>query len=141
MTDHKRSKHVTGNAGLYLVCHKLSMLGWSVMNTARNARGVDVFITNVSGTRTYTVQVKALSARNATTIGKTSQDMSADYLIVCADLDKKQGPSLYAATRTRVRHCLTRDNGTRPRDHTMWLDPFRYRSFDSIETVVGHGFD
>jgi hypothetical protein len=33
-----------GNVGLYYVCYRLSCLGWNVMPTARNARGVDILI-------------------------------------------------------------------------------------------------
>lgn len=33
---------ITGNVGLYYCCYKLSLLGWNVMPTARNARGVDI---------------------------------------------------------------------------------------------------
>lgn len=33
---------IVGNAGLYYVCYRLSLLGWNVMPTARNARGIDV---------------------------------------------------------------------------------------------------
>ncbi len=34
--------HFTRNAGLYYTCYPLSLLGWNVMPTARNARGVDI---------------------------------------------------------------------------------------------------
>jgi hypothetical protein len=30
---------IIGNAGLYYWCYRLSLLGWNVMPTARNARG------------------------------------------------------------------------------------------------------
>jgi hypothetical protein len=33
---------LTGNVGLYYCCYRLSLLGWNVMPTARNARGVDI---------------------------------------------------------------------------------------------------
>jgi len=37
-------EHAVGNVGLYYVCSRLSCLGWNVMPTARNARGVDSLI-------------------------------------------------------------------------------------------------
>ena len=33
---------ITGNVGLYYYCYKLSLPGWNVMPTARDARGVDI---------------------------------------------------------------------------------------------------
>ena len=37
----KLNPQVVGNVGLYYVCYKLSLQGWNVMPTARNARGID----------------------------------------------------------------------------------------------------
>jgi hypothetical protein len=34
------NNQVVGNVGLFYVCYRLSRLGWNVMPTARNARGV-----------------------------------------------------------------------------------------------------
>jgi len=42
MTVSKLDPQITGNIGLYYTCYHLSMLGWNVMPTARNARGVDM---------------------------------------------------------------------------------------------------
>jgi len=42
MTVNKLDPQITGNIGLYYTCYHLSMLGWNVMPTARNARGVDM---------------------------------------------------------------------------------------------------
>ena len=33
---------ITGNIGLYYTCYQLSRLGWNVMPTSRNARGIDI---------------------------------------------------------------------------------------------------
>lgn len=37
----KLDSQITGNTGLYYTCYKLSRMGWNVMPTARNARGID----------------------------------------------------------------------------------------------------
>jgi len=42
MPDKKLHHRIVGNAGLYYVCYQLSLHGWNVMRTARNARGVDL---------------------------------------------------------------------------------------------------
>jgi hypothetical protein len=110
------------------------------MNTARNAKGVDIFATNQSGTETFTVQVKKLSKPNWTTVGRSPVDMTADYLVVCDNLDSRLGPRLFAAPKNRVRNILTRDNGPTPRDGAAWLGAKRYRTFGSLERVIGRGF-
>ncbi|ABM23214.1 hypothetical protein Sputw3181_0363 [Shewanella sp. W3-18-1] len=38
----KLETQVTGNIGMYYACYKLSCMGWNVMPTARNARGIDI---------------------------------------------------------------------------------------------------
>ena len=36
------ANQVTGNAGLFFVSYRLSCLGWNVLLTSRNTRGVDI---------------------------------------------------------------------------------------------------
>lgn len=40
---------IVGNTGLYYACYRLSALGWNVMPTARNTRGIDVVCFSVDG--------------------------------------------------------------------------------------------
>lgn len=54
---------LTGNVGLYYCCYRLSLMGWNVMPTARNARGVDIIAYSRDASRFVGVQVKALSKR------------------------------------------------------------------------------
>lgn len=42
---------ITGNVGLYYCCYRLSLMGWNVMPTARNARGVDLIAYNHDASR------------------------------------------------------------------------------------------
>ena len=46
----KLETQVTGNIGMYYACYKLSCMGWNVMPTARNARGIDIIAYNKEGT-------------------------------------------------------------------------------------------
>ncbi|MGE0013944.1 MAG: hypothetical protein AB7S62_17135 [Azoarcus sp.] len=59
---------LTGNVGLYC-CYRLSLMGWNVMPTARNARGVDIIAYSRDASRFVGVQVKALSKRNPEPLG------------------------------------------------------------------------
>ena len=49
---------VVGNVGLYDVCYRLSLDGWNVMPTARNARGIDAVIYSQDATRTATLRIR-----------------------------------------------------------------------------------
>ena len=52
---------IVGNTGLYYACYRLSALGWNVMPTARNTRGMDVVCFSVDGKTVRTIQVKSLT--------------------------------------------------------------------------------
>ena len=41
-TSSKIDARIVGNIGMFYACYRLSCLGWNVMPTARNARGVDI---------------------------------------------------------------------------------------------------
>jgi hypothetical protein len=47
----KLNPQIVGNLGLYWCCYKLSLLGWNVMPTARNARGVDIIACSSDASR------------------------------------------------------------------------------------------
>ena len=86
MPTAKLHPHVTGNAGLYYVCYRLSLLGWNVMPTARNARGVDVIAYNSTGKRFIGVQVKALSRRVAVPLGASVDNLMGDFWVVAINV-------------------------------------------------------
>ena len=64
---------IVGNVGLYYACYNLSLHGWNVMPTARNARGIDVVAYNGDASKFLGIQVKSLSKRSAVPVG-TSMD-------------------------------------------------------------------
>src|SRR5207245_8832119 len=78
----KLASQTVGNIGLYYVCYRLSRLGWNAMPTARNARGIDVLAYSQDGSRTVTVQVKALSKRNPVPIGAKTDALIADSVLI-----------------------------------------------------------
>ena len=63
------SPQITGNVGLYYYCYKLSLLGWNVMPTSRNARGIDIIAYSADASRFVGIPVKALSKRNPVPLG------------------------------------------------------------------------
>jgi len=40
--ERHKNKQITGNAGLFYVAYKLSTMGWNVLPTSRNAKGIDI---------------------------------------------------------------------------------------------------
>jgi len=74
-----------GNVGLYYCCYKLTLLGWNVMPTARNARGVDILVYSRDASCCKTVQVKALSKRSAVPLGSSVEGICGDFWIIIND--------------------------------------------------------
>ncbi len=58
----KLDAQIVGNAGLYYTCYHLSLLGWNVMPTARNARGIDVVAHSRDGKRYLGIRPAHLDA-------------------------------------------------------------------------------
>src|SRR3989339_1700810 len=78
----KTDNQITGNIGLYYTCFKLSCLGWNVMPTARNARGVDIIAYSQDATRKLAIQVKALSKRNPVPLGTSLEKVMGDFWVI-----------------------------------------------------------
>ena len=75
-------KQVTGNVGLYYCCYQLSLMGWNVMLTARNARGVDIVIYNADATEYLGIQVKTLSGKHDVPLGSSLSIMGHFWVIL-----------------------------------------------------------
>ena len=67
---------------MYYACYKLSCMGWNVMPTARNARGIDIIAYNKEGTDFIGVQVKALSKRNPVPLGNSLEKVMGDFWLI-----------------------------------------------------------
>ena len=97
-----KNNQVVGNSGLYYVCYRLSRLGWNVMPTARNARGIDVLIYSQDATRTHTIQVKALSQRSPVPLGTKLEALFGDFFVICRNL-ALDTPECFILTPAEVR--------------------------------------
>ena len=73
---------IVGNIGLYYVCYRLSQMGWVVMPTIKNARGVDIMAMTEDTKTTITIQVKTLSGINNVFIGGNLDKVVGDYWVV-----------------------------------------------------------
>ena len=116
---------VVGNIGLFYICYRLSRLGWNVMPTARNARGVDVLIYSSDARRTHTVQVKALSRRSPVPLGSRLEGLLGDFFVICRNVAGDE-PECFVLTPTDVRQLAHK--GEKDGKISFWLQPKQYES-------------
>ena len=128
---------ITGNVGLYYCCYKLSLLGWNVMPTARNARGVDIIAYNSDASRFVGIQVKALSKRNPVPLGVTLEKCMGDFWVIINRV--VSAPSAFVLLPSEVKARAHR--GEKDGRISFWLQPAEYDQpqFREAWERIGHG--
>jgi hypothetical protein len=91
----------------------------------RNARGIDAIIYSQDGTRTYTLQIKALSKRNPVPLGTHLDALFAQFFIVCRNV-AKETPECFVLTPAEVRSLVHR--GEKDGRYSYWLQPRSYEA-------------
>ena len=136
----KLDSQVTGNIGLYYACYKLSCMGWNVMPTARNARGIDIIAYNKSGTKFIGVQVKALSKRNPVPLGNSLEKIMGDYWLIINNVAKK--PNVFVMKPEKVK-ALASSPKEKNGKVSYWLQPASYDTSEFKEAwhLIGHGHE
>ena len=127
-----------GNVGLYYCCYRLSLLGWNVMPTARNARGVDIIAYSRDASRFVGVQVKALSKRNPVPLGSSLDKIMGDFWVIVNKVATPT-PSAFILLPSEVReraHRSEKDGRV-----SYWLQPGAYEQdpFREAWERIGHG--
>lgn len=112
----------TGNVGLYYVAYRLSLLGWNVVPTARNARGVDLIAYSDSARTVRTIQVKALSKASPVPLGSSLRHVASDFWIICRNVVRD--PECFVLTPSEVLKCAHR--GEKDGRVSFWLQPRDY---------------
>lgn len=125
----RRNAQVVGNVGLYFVCYRLSLLGWNVMPTARNAKGIDLVAYSYDATQTRTIQMKALSKRAPVPLGPTLDKLMGDFFIICNKIALT--PECYILTPAEVAALAHR--GEKDGRISYWLQPREYEAPDFKE--------
>lgn len=129
---------LTGNVGLYYCCYRLSLLGWNVMPTARNARGVDIIAYSRDASRFVAVQVKALSKRSPVPLGSSLDKIMGDFWVIVNKVATPT-PSAFILLPSEVRERAHRSekNGR----VSYWLQPGDYEQdpFREAWERIGHG--
>ncbi len=119
----KLNNQTVGNIGLYYVCYRLSLMGWNVMPTARNARGIDLLIYSQEGSRKLSVQVKALSKPSPVPLGTKLDNLFAGFFIICRKAIEPS-PECFVLKPTEVRKLAHRAVKSDRVSH--WLQPKDY---------------
>ena len=119
----KRASQVTGNVGMFYACYKLSMMGWNVMPTARNAKGIDIVAYPANANSFIGIQVKSLSQRTAVPLGKGLDGIMGDCWIVLNRVREEQ-PNCFILYPEEVKKLANRSgkNG----NISYWLEPPDY---------------
>jgi hypothetical protein len=118
----KLDPQLTGNVGLYYCCYRLSLLGWNVMPTARNARGVDIVAYSRDASRFVGVQVKALSKHNPVPLGPTLDKVMGDFWVIVNRVT--DAPTAFVLLPSEVRELAHR--GEKESRVSYWLQPGAY---------------
>lgn len=118
----KADNQIVGNIGLYYACFKLSCMGWNVMPTARNARGVDIIAYDQSGMRFMGIQVKALSKRNPVPLGSGVEKIMGDFWVIVNNVANE--PKAFILVPEEVKQRAHR--GEKDGRVSYWLQPAAY---------------
>jgi len=119
----KLDPQITGNVGLYYCCYRLSLLGWNVMPTARNARGVDIIAyTREAHPRFVGVQVKSLSKHAPVPLGTDLAKCMGDFWVIVNKV--ATGPRAFVMTPAEV--IAAAHTGEKEGRTSFWLQPNAY---------------
>jgi hypothetical protein len=117
-----KNLQVTANVGLYYCCYRLSLLGWNVMPTARNARGIDIIAYDRTGSEFIGVQVKALSKRNPVPLGTDLEKIMGDFWIIVNNLSQEPTTFIMKPGEVKERAHRSEIDGR----VSFWLQPTAY---------------
>ena len=125
MLVQKLHHQVVGNVGLYYGCYRLSLRGWNVMPTARNARGVDLLIYSQDARRTAAIQIKALSKKTPVPLGGSLGKIFGDWFVVCRGVAAEK-PECFVMTPEEV--CALAHHGLKDGVSSYWSQPPKYEN-------------
>jgi hypothetical protein len=130
------NRQVVGNIGMYFAAYQLSLRGWNVMPTSRNARGIDLLAYDSDADHYLGIQIKALSGIGAVPLGKSLDNLLGEWWIVVSAVATT--PECYVLTPAEVRTLAVRDkNG----DQAYWLPRKQYATdeFHEAWDRIGRG--
>jgi len=129
-----KDRQITGNVGLFYISYRLSRMGWNVLPTSRNAKGIDILSYGKDGETFHTIQAKGYTDIEAIGPFKKKTEVIADYYIIASSV--YQAPGTYILTKEEVREHLT------PHEGVYWLEIKDYKKPEFLEKwdKIGFGF-
>src|SRR5262245_9967767 len=124
------NQQTVGNIGLFYVCYRLSRMGWNVMTTARNAKGIDILIYSQNASQTRRVQVKTLSKGSPVPLSNKLDHLFADFVVVCRHVSQET-PEGFVLTPAEIRKLVHR--GEKNGKVIFWLEPRDYATTEFRE--------
>jgi hypothetical protein len=125
------NQQTVGNIGLFYVCYRLSRLGWNVMPTARNAKGIDIVIySQDKPPRTQTIQVKTLSKGSPVPLSNNLDHLFANYVVICRHVIRDE-PECFVLTVDEIRQLVHK--GEKNGKISYWLQPRDYAAKKFLE--------
>ena len=117
---------VVGNVGMYYAAYRLSLMGWNVMPTARNARGIDLLAYDVTAHNYKGIQVKALSKpKPPVPLGKSVDTFMGDFWIIVTNA-ATSNPVCFIMKPDEVKRLAHR--GEKDGRVSYWLQPNKYHT-------------
>lgn len=132
-------QQVIGNVGLYFAAYRLSQMGWNVMPTARNARGIDLLAYDASAGRYLGIQVKALSKpKPPVPLGTSIEQLMGDWWIIVTKVAASD-PECFIMKPDEVKRLAHR--GEKEGRISYWLQPSKYHTeaFREAWNRIGRG--
>jgi acetyltransferase-like isoleucine patch superfamily enzyme len=139
MNNMKLENQVTGNIGMYYACYKLSCMGWNVMPTARNARGIDIIAYKKNGTDFIGIQVKTLSKRNPVPLGNSLDKVMGEFWIIVNNVTI--APNSFIMLPAEIKTLAHK--GEKNDAVSYWLQPTAYDKLEFREKWerIGYGHE
>ena len=130
---------VVGNVGLYFAAYRLSQMGWNVMPTARNARGIDLLAYDATAGHYLGIQVKALSKLNPVPLGSSVENLLGNWWIIVSKAQADE-PECFIMRPEEVKtlaHRGVNESGV----VSYWLQPNQYNKaeFRKAWDRIGRG--
>ena len=120
------NKQITGNIGLYHVARELSLAGWNVMPTVRNARGADLYAASADERTIHPVQVKAHSdTPQDTKLGLAPEKLVTPWWVFVV-YARTPDIACYVFALDEIFELMSRDPGTRSgkaeKERNFWFN-------------------
>lgn len=133
----RSENQITGNIGLYYCCYRLSLLGWNVMPTSRNARGVDILAYSQDATKKVAIQIKALSYPNSVPLGSSLDKVMGDFWIIVNNV--ATSPSAFIMVPSEIKERAGRTDKNNQIRYWLVRDDYDQDCFKDKWDRIGHG--